>query len=87
VQAAPGFEGGRLLGQLQPHLARLSSVVLVELGWDEARASFVRAVEAQGVAAGVIVAGELAGGEDPRATAPVRCVPLAAIQQGQEIAL
>lgn len=87
VQAAPGFEGGRLLGQLQPHLGRLSSVVLVALGWDGTRASFVQAIEAQGVAVVVIVAGEVAEGEDPAAMARVRCVPLAAIQQGQEIAL
>lgn len=82
VEAAPGFEGGRLLGQLQPHIGRLSSIVLVVLAWDEARAAFVRALEAQGVALVVIAAGEAAG-----APGRVRSVPLAVIQQGQEIAL
>jgi uncharacterized protein (DUF58 family) len=82
VQPAPGFEGGCLLGQLQPHLGRLSSVVLVALGWDQARAAFVQAIEAQGVAVVVIVAGDA-----PEAAERVRSVPLSAIQQGQEIAL
>lgn len=82
VQAARGFDGGHLLGQLEPHIGRLSSIVLVALAWDEARAAFVHAVEARGVAVVVIVAGEA-----PEAPARVRSVPLAAIQNGQEIVL
>lgn len=82
VQATADFEGRRLLAQLEPHLSRLSSVVLVALAWDEARAAFVHALEAQGVAVLVVVAGEA-----PEAPSSVRSVPLAAIQHGQEIVL
>jgi uncharacterized protein (DUF58 family) len=82
VQEAPGFNSARLLGQLGPHLGRLSSVVLVALDWDEARAAFVAAIEAQAVAVVVLVVGD-----EPQRTPRVKLVPLAAIQSGQEIAL
>jgi uncharacterized protein (DUF58 family) len=82
VDATRGFAGGQLLGQLTPHLARLSSIVLVALDWDEARAAFVRAIEAQAVAVAVVVIGE-----QPRCTPRGQTVALAAIQRGQEIAL
>jgi uncharacterized protein (DUF58 family) len=82
VQQTPGFAGGRLLGQLAPHLGRLSSLVLVALDWDEPRAAFVAAIEAQAVAVVVVVVGEA-----PRRTPRVRAVALSAIQRGQEIAL
>lgn len=81
VQDSPGFAGRRLLGQLGPHLGRLSSIVLVALDWDEARAAFVQAIEAESVAVLVVVVGDV-----PR-TPRVKPVPLAAIQHGQEIAL
>ncbi|MEY2931235.1 MAG: hypothetical protein RL033_1984 [Pseudomonadota bacterium] len=82
VQGAPGFAGGRLLQQLQPHLGRLSSIVLVALDWDDARAAFVQAIEARAVAVAVIQVGAA-----PVGTSRVRAVPLAAIQRGEEIAL
>jgi uncharacterized protein (DUF58 family) len=82
VEAAPGFASGRLLGQLGPHLGRLSSVVLVALDWDEPRAAFVAAIEAQAVAVVVVVVGD-----ETQRTPRVKSVPLAAIQRGQEIAL
>ena len=82
VQGAAGFASGRLLGQLAPHLGRLSSIVLVALGWDEARAAFVQAIEAQAVAVLVVVVGD-----EPQRTPRVKSVPLAAILRGQEIAL
>jgi uncharacterized protein (DUF58 family) len=75
------FASDQLLGQLGPHLERLSSVVLVALDWNEARAAFVSAVEARGVAVLTVIAGELRE-KTPRVTA----VPLDAIQAG-EIAL
>jgi len=82
VEGLPGFAAGRLLGQLGPHLGRLSSLVLVALDWDEARAAFVAAIEAQAVAVAVFVVGDL-----PQHTPRVRSVALAAIQRGQEITL
>jgi uncharacterized protein (DUF58 family) len=82
VKAAPEFAGERLLGQLGPHLARLSSVVLVALDWDEDRAAFVSAIEARSVSVVVFVVGD-AGAPSPRVTR----VPLAAITNGQELAL
>jgi uncharacterized protein (DUF58 family) len=82
VQKTASFDSGRLLGQLQPHLARLSSVVLVALDWDAARAGFVQALEAQEVSVAVAVIGDAM-----QPTPRVRCVPLAALQRGQEIAL
>lgn len=81
VQPAPEFASERLLGRLGPHLARLSSVVLVALDWDAPRAAFVAAVEARSVAVAVFVVGD--GESTPRVTR----VPLAAIVSGQELAL
>jgi uncharacterized protein (DUF58 family) len=81
VQATPQFASDHLLGQLGPHLARLSSVVLVALTWDDARAAFVSAVEARGVGVLAVVVGAL---DEP---APrVAAVPLDVIHSG-EIAL
>jgi uncharacterized protein (DUF58 family) len=82
VQAAPEFAGERLLGQLGPHLTRLSSVVLIALDWDEARAAFVAAIEARSVSVVAFVVGD-AGAPAPR----VIRVPLEAITSGQELAL
>jgi uncharacterized protein (DUF58 family) len=81
-----GFASERLLGQLAPHLGRLSSVVLVALGWDAARAAFVSAVEAHGAAVVVFVVADDDG--DGAAPAPrVARVPLGAITSGQELRL
>jgi uncharacterized protein (DUF58 family) len=80
------FASERLLGQLAPHLGRLSSVVLVALGWDAARAAFVSAVEAHGAAVVVFVVADDDG--DGAAPAPrVARVPLGAITSGQELRL
>jgi hypothetical protein len=88
VQEAPGFAGGRLLGLLGPHLGRLSSLVLVALAWDAARAAFVAQIEAQALAVLVVVVGDQrVGDHDPERTARVKLVPLTAIQRGQEIVL
>jgi uncharacterized protein (DUF58 family) len=82
VKPSASFAEDRLLGQLGPHLGRLSSVVLVALDWDEARARFVSAVEAHSVAVVAFVVGE-AGDASPR----VKRVPVDAIESGQELAL
>lgn len=81
VQPTPCFATDRLLGQLGPHLARLSSVVLVALGWDDSRAAFVAAIEARGVGVLTVVVGEL---DEP--TPHAHAVPLDVIRSG-EIAL
>jgi uncharacterized protein (DUF58 family) len=82
VKPAREFAGERLLGQLGPHLARLSSLVFVALDWDDARAAFVAAIEARSVVVVVFVIGD-AGAPSPRVTR----VPLDAITSGQELAL
>ena len=82
VQPAASFAGDRLLGQIGPHLARLSAVVLVALDWDEARAAFVAALEAQAVSVVVFVVGDEAE-HTPRVTR----IPLDAIAAGQELRL
>jgi uncharacterized protein (DUF58 family) len=92
VPAAAGagrdFAGERLLGQLAPHLGRVSSVLFVALGWDAARAAFVSAVEARGVTVVVFVVGDDRDpdGEAER-TPRVRRVPIGAITSGQELRL
>jgi uncharacterized protein (DUF58 family) len=78
VQATPQFESDHLLGQLGPHMERLSSVVLVALTWNEARAALVSAIEARGVGVLAVVVGEL---DEP--TPRARAVPLDVIQNGE----
>jgi uncharacterized protein (DUF58 family) len=77
-----GFDVDVLLARLAPHLVRLSSVVFVALGWDEARARFAATVEARGLRCLAFVVGE-SSARSPR----YRCVSLAAITAGQELAL
>jgi len=86
VLAAAGeshdFGSDRLLGQLEPHLGRLSSVVLVALAWDAARAAFVSSIEARGVAVVVFVVSD-----DAERTPRVTHVSRQAIAGGQELRL
>lgn len=82
VRAGATFASERLLGQLAPHLASLSSVVLVALAWDDARRAFVRTLAARGLATRVYLVG---GGV---ASSPeLQVVPLAAITGGEELSL
>jgi len=76
------FASARLMGRLVPHLSRLSSLVFVALGWDEARAAFVSWIEARGVRCVVFVVGD-----EPERSARFTSVSLHAISSGQEIAL
>jgi hypothetical protein len=71
-----------MLGRLSPHLERLSSVVLVALGWDDARAAFVAAIRARGVETLVLVVGDRTS-----RTAQTTMVPLDAITRGEALAL
>jgi uncharacterized protein (DUF58 family) len=82
VKAKPGFAANAMLGRLSPHLERLSSVVLVALAWDDARAAFAAAVRARGVATAVLVVGDRAS-RTPQTTT----VPLDAIRRGEALAL
>ena len=82
VRPRPGFAAEALLGRLSPHLERLSSVVLVALGWDDARAAFVAAIRARGVETLVLVVGDRAS-----RTTHATTVPLDAITRGEALAL
>jgi uncharacterized protein (DUF58 family) len=82
ASAESEFAGARLLGRLVPQLSRLSSLVFVALGWDEARAAFISTIEARGVRCVVFVVGDSAA-----RSARFTSVSLDAISSGQEIAL
>jgi uncharacterized protein (DUF58 family) len=82
VKPKPGFAADAMLGRLSPHLERLSSVVLVALDWDDARAAFAAAIRARGVATVVLVVGDRAS-RTPHATT----VPLDAITRGEALPL
>jgi uncharacterized protein (DUF58 family) len=70
----------RLLERLAPYLARLSAVVMIVDGWDEAREAFVRGVERSGVRVRAIAVGALA-------SAGVKVVPVASILAGEGLVL
>jgi uncharacterized protein (DUF58 family) len=70
----------RLLERLAPYLARLSAVVMIVDGWDEAREAFVRGVENSGVRVHAIAVGA-------PANAGVKVVPVASILAGKGLVL
>jgi uncharacterized protein (DUF58 family) len=74
----------RLLELLTPHLARLSAVVMIVDGWDEAREAFVRAVEKKGVRVRCIAVGDAAS---MHAGAGVKTVSVGSILAGQGLVL
>jgi uncharacterized protein (DUF58 family) len=72
----------RLLELLAPYLKRLSAVVMIVDGWDDAREAFLRGVEKSGVRVHCIAVG------DPvTAGAHVRTVSVASIVAGQGLSL
>jgi uncharacterized protein (DUF58 family) len=81
ARAKPGFSGQRWLSELNPFLGRLSSMLLVSVGWDDERATFVASLEARGVRCSAWVVGAVAVG------ARARNVPITAITSGEEISL
>jgi len=87
LSRSPGFEGERLHAQLAPHLDGLSCVLLVALGWDEARASFLARLEARGVATLAYVLTERVEPSAPGHPGRVLQVPLGAITRGEELSL
>jgi uncharacterized protein (DUF58 family) len=70
----------RLLERLAPYLARLSAVVMIVDGWDEAREAFVRGVEKNGVRVHAVAVGA-------PANAGVKVVPVASIVAGKGLVL
>ena len=72
----------RLLERLAPYLARLSAVVMIVDGWDEARQAFVRGVEKSGVRVQTVVVGAPAS-----AGAHVKVVSVASILAGKGLVL
>jgi uncharacterized protein (DUF58 family) len=72
----------RLLELLTPYLARLSAVVLIVDGWDEARERFMRGVEKRSVRVHTIVVGDASS-----APAPIRTVSAASILAGGGLVL
>lgn len=74
----------RLLKLLTPYLTRLSAVVMVVDGWDEAREAFLRAIEKKGVRVHCVAVGapvRMASG------APLRTVSVASIVAGEGLVL
>jgi len=82
VQPGPPFSSARVLARLGPHLERLSSVVLIALGWDEERRSLVAKIQRRGVGCAALVLGEAPGAEPW-----VKQVPVAAVLRGEALAL
>jgi uncharacterized protein (DUF58 family) len=82
AEMEPSVDRARLLERLAPYLTRLSAVVMVVDGWDDAREAFLRAVEKSGVRVHCIVVG------DPVSVgAPVRTVSVASIVAGKGLVL
>jgi uncharacterized protein (DUF58 family) len=69
-----------LLERLAPYLARLSAVVMIVDGWDEAREAFVRGMEKSGVRVHAIAVGA-------PANASVKVVAVASILDGKGLVL
>jgi uncharacterized protein (DUF58 family) len=82
AELGPKVDRDRLLERLAPYLARLSAVVMIVDGWDEARQAFVRAVEKSGVRVHAIAVGASAG-----ESAPVKVVSVASIRAGKGLVL
>ena len=80
AEVEANVDRSRLLERLAPYLARLSAVVMVVDGWDEAREAFVRGVEKSGVRVRTIAVGTAA-------SAGVKVVPVASILAGKGLVL
>ena len=74
------IDRSRLLERLAPYLARLSAVVMIVDGWDEAREAFVRGVEKRGVRVHAVAVGD-------GVNAGVKVVPVASILAGKGLVL
>jgi hypothetical protein len=84
AEIEPSVDRARLLELLTPYLARLSAVVMIVDGWDEAREAFLRALEKNGVRVHCIAVGDASSGG---AGATVKTVTVASILGGQGLIL
>jgi uncharacterized protein (DUF58 family) len=75
VQPGAPLDAANLQRRLRPHLARLSSVVLVMLRWDASRAELQRWIEGQGVGCRVLLVAEGAAEAVPGAARVGRVTP------------
>lgn len=82
VQPGHAFSADSVLAQLGPHLEQLSSVVLIFLSWNTARAATASAIRARGVGCVVLIVGDHASRE-PHGTT----VSLDTIVNGEELSL
>jgi hypothetical protein len=82
VDPAANVDRSRLHQQLAPYLARLSAVVMIVDGWDEAREDFVRRVEKSGVRVHAV-----AVGAPGRSGAPLNVVSVASVLAGKGFVL
>jgi hypothetical protein len=80
AEIEPSIDRPRLLELLTPYIARLSAVVMIVDGWDEAREAFVRGVEKSGVRVHAIAVGT-------PASAGVKVVAVASILAGKGLIL
>ena len=91
VEAGPAFESARLVNLLRPHLNRLSSVVLVSLGWDAQRSALAQEIASFGVGCGSFAICSASEEDALPLPAEVGAVDLdgirAACDDGQELAL
>jgi uncharacterized protein (DUF58 family) len=82
IQPTSGFAADGILARLGPHLERLSSVVLIFLRWDGARAALASAIRKRGVGCVVLIVGDRAS-RAPHGTT----VALDAIVNGEALSL
>jgi uncharacterized protein (DUF58 family) len=73
----------RLLALLTPYLSRLSAVVMIVDGWDDAREAFLRAVEKKGVRVHCVAVGDAPSASGSAATT----VSVASIRAGKGLVL
>ena len=85
VEPGAPFDAETLLAECDPHLARLSCVIMVALAWDDGRAAVVDRIRAMGVGCKALVVGE--GGSAPVRGGEVLYVSRAAIVRGEALTL
>jgi len=84
AEIVPNVDRTRLLQLLTPYLSRLSAVVMIVDGWDDAREAFLRGIEKKGVRVRCVAVGaEPSTGRD----GPKRTVSVSSIQAGEGLNL
>jgi uncharacterized protein (DUF58 family) len=82
IQPGEPFSAERLVGALGGHLEGMSTIILVVLAWDAARAALAATIRSRGVGCVVLVVGDHAS-RDPHGTT----VALGMIERGEALAL